>query len=328
MKTHYSHSLSSSRIAQIVGSFVLIPLIVLVLVGLFMAEAQHVFEGKYHLRTSLSKSYGLEPGAPVLVSGIPIGRVELVDLNDRGTVDVLLQLRARYHELVRGDSELGITKSGVVVGQTQVAIGMGSQSKPVLPDGAVIKAVEPQDIGELVNEVKPVLDAVKQTLLRTEEITRDVQTTIQTAGRALAQVEQATRELPAMIASVQRTVTSVEQTAAALPMVTGSISKSLAVVDGIARDVKAMSGKLPAVIDSAQSTVQSVKTLTESVNRVTQELAPLLESAQTTMNDVSTIIRGAKQTFPISRFVRNAGDAPSSRPGQGMVSIRGDQLDR
>src|SRR5437867_6878272 len=180
MKIHYSHSLSSSRIAQIVGAFILIPLTVLVLVGLFMAEAQHVFEGKYHLRTSLSKSYGLEPGAPVLVSGIPIGRVELVDLNERGIVDVRLQFRERYHELVREDSELGITKSGVVVGQTQVEIGRGSQSKPALPDGAVLKAVEPRDLGELLNEVRPVLDSVKQDLLRVIEITRDVQITIQT----------------------------------------------------------------------------------------------------------------------------------------------------
>ncbi|MGH7205855.1 MAG: MlaD family protein [Nitrospiraceae bacterium] len=328
MKTHYSHSLSSSRIAQIVGAFVLIPLIVLVLVGLFMAKAQHVFERKYHLRTSLSKSYGLEPGSPVLVSGIPVGRVEVVDLNARGTVDVLLQLRARYHELVREDSELGITKSGVIVGQTQVEIGMGSQSKPALPDGAVLKAVEPRDIGELVNEVRPVLDAVKQALLRVEEITRDMQATIQTGGRALGQVEQATRELPAMITSVQRTVMSVEQTAASLPMITSSINKSVALVDGIARDVKVTTGKLPAVIDSAQSTVQSVKTLTESVKGVTDELVPLLETAQVTMNDVSTIVRGAKQTFPISRFVKNAGESSAARTSQGISSLRGDQLDR
>jgi ABC-type transporter Mla subunit MlaD len=111
-------------------------------------------------------------------------------------------------------------------------------------------------------------------------------------------------------------------------MITGSINKSLALVDGIARDVKAMTGKLPAVIDSAQSTVQSVKTLTESVNSVTQELAPLLESAQTTMNDVSTILRGAKQTFPISRFVRNAGESSPVGTRQGITSLRGDQLDR
>lgn len=93
-------------------------------------------------------------------------------------------------------SELGITKSGVLVGQAQVEIGMGSQSKPALADGAVLKAVEPRDLGELVNEVRPVLDTVKQALLRVEEITRDVQTTIQTGGRALGQVEQVTRELP------------------------------------------------------------------------------------------------------------------------------------
>ena len=328
MKMHYSHSLSSSRIAQLVGAFVLIPLAVLVLVGLFMAKAQHVFEHKYHLRASLSKSYGLEPGSPVLVSGIPIGRVEMVDLNERGIVDVLLQLRARYQGLVREDSELSVAKSGVVVGQARVEIGMGSQSKPALSDGEVIKTVEPRDIGELVNEVKPVLDAVKQTLLRTEEITRDVQTTIQTGGRALGQVEQATRELPAMIASVQHTVTSVEQTAASLPAITSSINKSLALIDGIARDVKATTGKLPVVIDSAQSTVQSVKTLTESVNSVTQELAPLLESAQTTMNDVSTIVRGAKQTFPINRFVQNAEGSSSTRAGRGTASLRGDQVNR
>ncbi len=328
MKIHYSHNLSSSRIAQIVGAFVLIPVIILVLVGVFMAKAQHLFEGKYHLRTSLSKSYGLEPGSPVLVSGIPIGRVELVDLNTRGSVDVLLQLRRRYQELVREDSELGITKSGVLVGQAQVDIGMGSQSKPALPEGAVLKAVEPRDLGELVNEVRPVLDAVKQALLRVEEITRDVQTTIQTGGRALGQVEQATRELPAMIASVQRTVTSVEETTASLPKITGSINKSLALVDGIGRDVKATTGKLSAVIDSAQSTVQSVKTLTESVKGVTDELVPLLETAQVTMSDISTIVRGAKNTYPISRFVKNAGESSATRPGRGMAGLRGDQLDR
>ena len=39
-----------------------------------------MFERKYRLKTSLSKAYGLEPGAPVVVSGIRIGRVEQIDL--------------------------------------------------------------------------------------------------------------------------------------------------------------------------------------------------------------------------------------------------------
>ena len=328
MKMHYSHGLSSSRIAQIVGTFVVLPLFVLAVVGVFMAKAQHLFERKYHVKASLSKSYGLEPGSPVLFSGIPIGRVELVDLNDRGTVDVLLQLRSRYQELVREDSEARIAKSGIVVGQTQVDIAMGSATKPALADGATIRAVEPKDIGELVDEIKPVLDSVKQTLLRVEDITKDMQATIQTGGRALGQVEQATRELPTLIASVRHTVSSVEHTAASLPDMTGSINKSLALVDGIARDVKATTSRLPAVIDSAEQTVRSVRELTDSVKGVANELGPILETTQTTMDDISTIVRGAKNTFPISSFVKNAGSASAGQPSQSLTSLRGDRVNR
>ena len=112
---HYSHRLSSGRLAQIVGTFVLIPVLILAVAGFWMSKTEHLFEPKYELLASLSKSYGLEPGAPVVVSGIRIGRVKQVDLNDRGTVDLLLQLSTRYQDMVRSNSELRITKSGVVV---------------------------------------------------------------------------------------------------------------------------------------------------------------------------------------------------------------------
>ena len=179
---HYSHRLSSGRLAQIVGTFVLIPVLILAVAGFWMSKTEHLFEPKYHLLASLSKSYGLEPGAPVVVSGIRVGRVKQVDLNDRGTVDLTLQLSARYQDMVKGNSELHITKSGVVVGQTQVEIGAGTASSPVLTDGAIIRAVEPRDIGDLLNEVEPVLMAVKQTLLRVETITQDLQGGVKAGG--------------------------------------------------------------------------------------------------------------------------------------------------
>ncbi len=328
MKMHYAHSLSSSRIAQIVGLFVLLPLLGLVVVGWFMAKAEHLFERKYHLRASLSKSYGLEPGAPVMMLGFQIGRVEQVDLNESGIVDVSMQMLSRYQSMVREDSEASVVKSGVIVGQTQIDIAMGTPEKPALADGAAIRASEPKDIGDLVNEMQPVLDAVKKTLLRVEEITKDLHTTVQTGGRALGQVEQAAQELPAMMSTLQRTVTSVERTAASLPEITVSVKKSLALVDQIAGDVKTTTGKLPSVIESAQDTVKNVKTLTESVNSVTRELTPLLQTAQTTMDDVNTIVRGAKNTFPISRFVKNADALPSGTSSPGFTSLRGDRLDQ
>jgi phospholipid/cholesterol/gamma-HCH transport system substrate-binding protein len=325
---HYSHRLSSGRLAQIVGTFVLIPALILAVAGFWMSRTEHLFETKYQLKASLSKSYGLEPGAPIVVSGIRIGRVKQVDLNDRGTVDLTLQLLARYQDMVKDNSELHITKSGVVVGQTQVDIAMGTASSPVLPEGATIRAVEPRDIGDLLNEVEPVLMAVKQTLLRVETI---MQGGLKAGGKALEQVALATQDLPAVVASVQRTIASVEQTATALPAMTGSIKRTLSMVDRVTADVQQTTGRLPAILDSAQSTLTSVKRLSDSVSEVSQELGPIIHTAETTLTDMSILVRGAKQTFPFSRFVQNAGPAPKEQLAparEGTQSLRGDQLRR
>src|SRR5574341_1248970 len=101
MKMHYSHRLSGGNVARIVGAFVMIPLLGLIVVGIFMAKAEHLFEEKYLLHSTIGKSYGLEPGAPVMMSGVPIGTVKAVEFNDAGRIDVTLQLLKRYQGMVR-----------------------------------------------------------------------------------------------------------------------------------------------------------------------------------------------------------------------------------
>jgi phospholipid/cholesterol/gamma-HCH transport system substrate-binding protein len=328
MKMHYSHGMTSDRIAQIVGLFVLIPLIGLVVVGYFMATAEHLFERKFHLKASLSKSYGLEPGAPVMMSGFQIGRVRQVELNERGRVDVSLQLLARYQPMVREGAEASVSRSGVVVGQTVIEIGLGDERAPALTDGATIRVSEPRDIAELISEVQPVLNAVKQTLLRVETITQELQSAVQSGGKAIEQVATASQELPEMVQSVKRTVASVEQTVRTLPDVTGSVQKTLKTVDGIAGDVKQLTARLPAVLDTTQATAKSVQGLSESVKTMTDDIGPIFQSTQAVIDDLATITRGAKRTFPISRFVANAGQAPAAGKESGTVGLRGDDLSR
>ncbi|MGH7256784.1 MAG: MlaD family protein [Nitrospiraceae bacterium] len=328
MKMHYSHQLSGNRIAQIVGTFILIPILVLIVAGIFMAKAEHMFERKYRLKTSLSKAYGLEPGAPVVVSGIRIGRVEQIDLNERGTVDVVMQLIMRYQNMVRENSELSITKSGIVVGQTQIEVASGTENSPVLTDGAFIHAVEPKDIADLLNEIQPVLAAVKQTLLRFEGITQDLQGSVKAGGHALEQVSVATQELPALVASMQRTVASVEETTASLPDMTASVKRTLGIVDRMTADVQQTTRRLPAVIDSTQTVLESVQALSASVNDITEELRPVVQMSQATLTDISLLVRGAKNTFPFSRFVENAGPAPMTRKDPAFKSLRGDLITR
>lgn len=331
MKMHYSHKLSGQRMAQLVGAFVLVPLVGLIVVGIFMLKAEHVFEEKYQLYATLNKSYGLAPGDPVVISGLPIGRVKAVEFADGGRVAVTFQLLSRYQEMVRENSVASVAKSGVIMGQTQVEVAMGDQNKPVLTDGSTIRVQPPTDYAALLNEVrsdvKPVLESVQRTVLRVEEIAKDVQQTVQTGGRTIAHMEQATRELPAVMASVQHSVKSVEQTTAELPELAGSVKKTLGKVDGIVTDVKTTTAQLPPLVTAAHDAVNNIKASTESIKAVSKAVPPMVHTAHATLEDVSTIVKGAKRTFPVSTMVKNAEQAEEAAPhGNGLTSLRGDQL--
>ncbi|WP_447972894.1 MlaD family protein [Nitrospira sp. Kam-Ns4a] len=331
MKMHYSHRLSSGRIAQIVGAFVLVPLLGLAIVGIFMAKSAHLFEEKFVLHTSLKNSYGLEPGAPVLMSGIPIGKVLTVEFTPEGTVDATVELLARYHGMVKEDSVATLTKSMLVAGATQVEISMGKGQRP-LADGSFIKVQEPTDYlamlqdlkGEYDREVKPVLESVQRTVLRVEEITKDVQGMVQTGHRMLATVERASRELPMLVESAQRTAVMIEKTAAGLPEITQNVKKTLTVVDVALGDVRKTTSKLPAIADSAQEAVNNIRATTEAVKGMTKEMPGIVQTAHTTLEDVSAIVRGAKKTFPVSAMVKKGELPAEAGPANGLLSLRGE----
>jgi phospholipid/cholesterol/gamma-HCH transport system substrate-binding protein len=326
MELHYSHRMTSGRIARIVGAFVLIPMLGMIVIGIFMAKTEGLFQPRYRLYAALTTSFGLEPGARVLMAGIPIGRVQQIGFNDKGSIDLTLELLKQYQDKVREDSEATIEKSGIV-GAPEVMISVGNPARAVIPDGGRITVEEPQDIAELLKDVPALVDTVKRTLAEVEAITKDVRLAAQTGGRALANVEEASKELPATVASVQRSLASVEKTTAGLPEVTASVKKTLGTMDHAANDVRVGTQRIPAIVETAQASLNNVKTTTESLKTTSKQLRPVLRSAQTTLDDTNTILRGARNTWPVSAMVKNAGPEPTP-PDPGAGSLRGDQVAR
>ena len=161
---------------------------------------------------------------------------------------------------MKDNSELRITKSGVVVGQTQVDIGMGTSNSPVLGDGATIRAVEPKRHRRSAQRGRAGVDGGEAHVTSVETITQDLQGGLKAGGKALEQVAVATQDLPSVVASVQRTIASGGANGDGTPAMTGSIKRTLSVVDRVTADVQQATGRLPAILDSAESrTLTSVK---------------------------------------------------------------------
>jgi phospholipid/cholesterol/gamma-HCH transport system substrate-binding protein len=324
MKLHYSHGMTSGRIARIVGTFVLIPILGMIVIGIFMAKTEGLFQPRYRLHAALSNSFGLSPGARVLMAGIPIGRIEKVGFSDKGSIDVTLELFKVYQDKIRLDSEATIEKSGFV-GAPEILITVGSPAKAVIPDGGSITVEEPEDLAELLKDVPALVETVQRTLAEVEAITKDVRLAAQTGGRALANVEEASKELPATVASMQRSLASVEKTTAGLPEVTRSVTRTLGTVDQAVNDVKAGTQRLPALVDTTQESLNNVKAATESLKTTSKQLRPVLRSATVALEDTHQILRGAKSTWPVSAFVKNAGPEPPA-PDPSPGSLRGDHV--
>jgi ABC-type transporter Mla subunit MlaD len=328
MKLHYAHRLSTSRIAQIIGGFIVVPLIGLVILALFMARTEHLFESKYGLGVTLRNSYGLEPGSAVLISGIPVGRVRAIGLQPGGGVQVDLEILRRYHDMIRRDAVGRVGKSGVIMGQAEIEIQQGDITQPALEAGGRLTVEEPRDYAEVLNEVKPVVDSVQRAIARIEALTIDLQATVQAGGRVMAAVERATAELPGVVASAKRAMASVERTADDMPKVMETVRATVQKADAAVTDVRIATKKLPPLLETAQQAVGNIAVATASVKDLTNELSrevpPLMDRGQQALDDVNRILSGAKKTFPVSTMLRNAPQ-PAAAPDRGLPSVRGDR---
>jgi len=280
---HYSHRLSQTRLHQIVGWFVLVPILVLVGVVVLVAQSENLFEEKYHITTVFSEGYGLKPGKQVMLLGIQIGEVTKVEVTEQNDAKVTMEILKKYRDKIRQNSVAKIGKSGGLVGEPQIEITVGHRSRPVVADGGHIESEE----------------TVKKTLVRVEEVTQDLQATVQTGHEAFKSVREASTRLPAILQNLKETTAALREatlsTTEQVPAITASVRASVDRAADAMRDVKAATGRLPGVVDSLQGAVDNVKAVTEDV-------PPLLRSVEGTLQDVDEIVMGAKQTFPISTF--------------------------
>jgi len=264
-----------------------------------VAQSENLFEEKYHITTVFSEGYGLKPGKQVMLLGIQIGEVTKVEVTEQNDAKVTMEILKKYRDKIRQNSVAKIGKSGGLVGEPQIEITVGHRSRPVVADGGHIESEEPFNIADVFAEAKPLVETVKKTLVRVEEVTQDLQATVHTGHEALKNVREASTRLPAIMQNLKETSTALREatlsTAEQVPAIATSVRASVDRAADAMRDVKAATGRLPGVVDSLQGAVDNVKAVTEDV-------PPLLRSVEGTLQDVDEIVMGAKQTFPISTF--------------------------
>ena len=147
-----------------VGVFVVGGLVIFAL-GLFMiGDRRFLFDDLFMVNAEFAQVAGLRDGAAVRVNGLEAGEVLDIAIppSPAGRFRVRMRLREELRPLVRADSVASIRTDGIVGGR-YVQIEAGSESSPAVDDGGVLKAREPFDFADLLDQHETI-DSVNVTI--------------------------------------------------------------------------------------------------------------------------------------------------------------------
>jgi phospholipid/cholesterol/gamma-HCH transport system substrate-binding protein len=169
-----------------VGVLILVSLGILAAFVLIMGGLS--FEKTYVLYVDFDNPGGLQTGAPVRVAGVKVGKVSELSFmggkidpktNRRTLVRAKINVEARVKESIHDDADFYVTTQGVL-GEQYMAIDPGSPQKGVLPEGSIVKGIDPPRLDLFLAKAYELLDTTMNGIRNNRELISDIATN--TAG--------------------------------------------------------------------------------------------------------------------------------------------------
>ncbi|HUR47066.1 MAG TPA: MlaD family protein [Candidatus Saccharimonadales bacterium] len=168
--------MNDSRFAGKVGFFVALGIVVLGLLFMSFSKGLSLFVKTYEIKLRAASVGGLKKNAAVLLSGVTIGNVIDTEIPAEGK-GVFLRLKIQEKYKIHSDARFAIEQIGFL-GDQFVAIYPQDNTGPILAPGAVVKAEEPLNIGEVVRSASGLIQGVNQTIKTLNEAVSRVERTV------------------------------------------------------------------------------------------------------------------------------------------------------
>ncbi len=314
-----------------VGIFVLLGLVVLTYFTFRVSKWGGIGERGYLLTADFRTVAGLEPKADVKMAGVPIGKVEAIELaGDKARV----VLRVREEVRIPADSTAAIQSQGLL-GEKYIEIIPGKDAKALPPGGRFASTMTPTDLDEVVRKVSAISDDIKKfteslsgafggeegkkalsDILRNVRETTDVLRTVvkgneDRLNRILANVDSLSADLREISAANKE---DLRATVANLRSFSETLKKE---TPGLAKKLEEMSERLSGVVGENR---ENLKASIENLRSASAKLDNTLESASRVMGRIergegtigklvsdNTTAETVTQTLEgIGRYVRRA----------------------
>lgn len=245
---------------------------------LYLLHARGFFDGTYQLQLAAATADNVVPGVPLTFSGIQIGQVTSLGLNDGGGIVIRAELPLRHAKWLKEDSTFTLDKP--IVGGAKIRVDSPHLDAPALPDNSTM-------------------------LLLTSDVTKDIPVLVERFKVILANVEHLTRpggEINATLANTQKITARMTGEYGVMEGLLGSKEKARALTDALDK-TRTLMIKLDAIAAKTDQWLFAKEGVADNTRLALMQIRGLLTDAQASLEKADQVLKNA---VDISANVNNS----------------------
>ena len=139
--------MKQSNIELTVGAFVLLGIAAIAWFAIQAGAGVAIGGSTYKVNARFTNIGGLRPGNQVFIAGVPVGRVEKIDLDSQYAA--IVHMNVREDVRLPSDTIASIKTSGLI-GDTFIALAPGADSRNLPPGGIITDTESAIDLESLI----------------------------------------------------------------------------------------------------------------------------------------------------------------------------------
>ena len=301
-----------------VGLFAAVSLLLGAAFLVYLLHARGFFEDTYRLNLAAASADGVTPGVALTFSGIQIGSVTSLGLNDNGGIIIQVELPARNAKWLKENSSFTLDKP--IVGTARIRVDSPDLSAPALPENSTMLLLTSdisKEIPVLVERVKAILANVEHLTRRDGEIVTSLANVQTVTGRMTGEYGM----LEGLLGSPEkaRTVTdSLDKTRALVAKLDGIALKMDGMVvktdqwlfdqGGVAESTRESLAQVRLMLDDAQASLKKADAvmanavdISANVKEGTEDLVRLRTEIDDAVRKVNGLVNEINKKWPFAR---------------------------
>ena len=286
-RAHYIHRLSYSAQEKLAGTFVLIAVGLLVWLLLSSQKTQNLFEDEITLYATMSSIQAVNKDTDVIISGLNIGSVTDVNIDEENNVVITMSILKKYQKLIRTDSTAELLDfKFAMLGKSVIEISVGSPQLPVIEDGSTLTIKESFNLVQLVAKFEPVLVTLQDSIEKINDILQAIDP--QKIGDNLSNLDSISSDLKVITQQIRQGK---------------GVAGNAIFNEDMQDDVVTTAANLKQLTEQTRGILEQTRILLISLQQQVNEMPELTDKVKPLLDEADKTIKATQKIWPLSSSI-------------------------